>query len=306
MKLTGLPPVVLACGDHRLDLSRPQVMGILNVTPDSFSDGGRYRQLDQALAQAEAMLEAGAAIIDVGGESTRPGASAVAASEEQQRVVPVVQALRQRFNAVISVDTSSPVVFEQAAAEGAVIWNDVRALQRPGALQLAARLQLPVILMHNRGSAVHDFTDSANRYAHYQQLLPEIMTELRQRIDAALEAGLARQQLVIDPGFGFAKTYAQQLQLLDELWRLQALQLPVLTGLSRKRFLGAVLANATGEPAPVDERLIAGVGAALLCVQQGVSLIRTHDVPETVQALALWQQVQSAGQPADATDSVMI
>lgn len=288
MKLVPLPALRLQAGYHQIDLSQPQVMGILNVTPDSFSDGGHYQQLDQAIARAEQMLNEGATILDIGGESTRPGAQPVTANEELRRVVPVVDALVKRFDCIISVDTSSPEVFKAASDVGAVIWNDVRALTRPGAREMAAALQLPVILMHHRGDG-----DSNNRYAHYDDLMHELIIELRTLADAAEATGVKRQHILIDPGFGFAKQGFHNLALLNQLWRLQTLPYPLLIGLSRKRFLGEILADAQGVSAPVTARLHAGVAAALLAVQQGVSLIRTHDVKPTCDAIKLWQATQN-------------
>ena len=282
-----LPHTTLRCGRHCLDLSTPQVMGILNVTPDSFSDGGRFTQLDAALRQAEQMLNDGASILDIGGESTRPDAKPVTLQQELDRVLPVVEAIAQRLDVVISIDTSTPQLFEQAASLGATIWNDVRALTRPDALATAARLGLPVVLMHNRGEP-----DQMNDLAHYQDVVAEVMAELSQRVSAALAAGLHRDNIVLDVGFGFAKTTAQNLVLLKHLSALNALSYPILSGISRKRVLGQVLADAQGQPRPVHERVDAGVAAALYSVQQGARIIRTHDVRPTVDALRLWQAVQ--------------
>jgi dihydropteroate synthase len=277
----------LRCGERWLDLTTPQVMAILNVTPDSFSDGGRFTQLDAALRQAEQMLRDGASILDIGGESTRPNATPVGAQEELDRVLPVVEAIAQRLDVVISIDTSTPQLFEQAAGLGATIWNDVRALTRPEALATAARLGLPVVLMHNRGEP-----DQMNDLAHYQDVVAEVIAELSQRVDAALAAGVLRDNIVLDVGFGFAKTAEQNLILLKHLAGLTALGYPILAGISRKRVLGQVLADARGQPRPVHERVDAGVAAALYSVQQGARIIRTHDVRPTVDALRLWQAVQ--------------
>jgi dihydropteroate synthase len=279
MQLHVLPQQILHCGPYRLDLSVPQVMGILNITPDSFSDGGKLATLDQVLYQAEQMLKDGAMILDVGGESTRPHASVVSEQTEAERVLPVIEAIAQRFEVVISVDTSSPQVFEAAAGFGATVWNDVRALTRAGALETAARLGLPVVLMHMRGEP-----QDMNDYAQYQQpVVQEVMQELALRRDAALAAGIAAHNIVLDMGFGFAKNAAQNLQLLADLSPLHTLGHPLLAGISRKRVLGEVLAGA-----PVDQRLYAGLSAALIAVQQGTSIIRTHDVKPTVDALKLW------------------
>lgn len=277
----------LRCGERWLDLTTPQVMGILNVTPDSFSDGGRFTQLDAALRQAEQMLRDGASILDIGGESTRPNATPVGVQEELERVLPIVEAIAQRLDVLISIDTSTPQVFEQAAGFGATIWNDVRALTRPEALATAARLGLPVVLMHNRGEP-----DQMNALAHYQDVVAEVLHELSQRVDAALAAGVRRDNIVLDVGFGFAKTAEQNLILLKHLSALNTLGYPILSGISRKRVLGQVLADAQGQPRPVHERVDAGLAAALYSVQQGARIIRTHDVRPTVDALRLWQAVQ--------------
>ena len=279
MQLHALPQQILHCGPYCLDLSVPQVMGILNITPDSFSDGGKLATLDQVLYLAEQMLKDGASILDVGGESTRPNASVVSEQTEAERVLPVIEAIAQRFEVVISVDTSSPQVFEAAAGFGATVWNDVRALTRAGALETAARLDLPVVLMHMRGEP-----QDMNDYAQYQQpVVQEVMQELALRRDAALAAGIAAHNIVLDMGFGFAKNAAQNLQLLADLSPLHALGHPLLAGISRKRVLGEVLGGA-----PVDQRLYAGLSAALIAVQQGTSIIRTHDVKPTVDTLKLW------------------
>ena len=276
----------LSCGDRVLDLAVPQVMGILNVTPDSFSDGGRFIQRDAALHQAEQMLQAGASILDIGGESTRPDAMPVSLQQELERVLPVVEAIAQRLNVVISVDTSTPQVFEQAASLGATLWNDVRALSRPQALETAARLGLPVVLMHHRGEP-----NQMNGLAQYQDLVAEVLQELLQRVDAALAAGVQRDHIVLDVGFGFAKNTTQNLILLKHLAQLAPLGYPLLVGISRKRVLGQVLADAQGQPREVGQRVDAGIAAALIGVQQGASIIRTHDVRPTVDALRLWQAV---------------
>jgi dihydropteroate synthase len=277
MKLHPLPKQTLVCGHQSLDLSQPQVMGILNVTPDSFSDGGRFIHLDAALRQAESMLNAGASILDVGGESTRPNATAVSLAEELDRVIPLIEALNHRFDTILSVDTSTPEVFALAAQAGAAIWNDVRALTRPNALAVAAQLDLPVILMHMRGEPA-----TMNDLTVYQDVIHEIKSELTVRLDAALAAGIRRENIILDMGFGFAKNTAQSLKLLDELWQLNDLGFPLLMGISRKRVLGEILGGAA-----VDERLYAGLAAAMLGVQQGVSIIRTHDVRATVEMLAV-------------------
>ena len=269
----------LHCGSRLLDLSRPVVMGILNVTPDSFSDGGRYTALDSALRQVEQMLEEGAALIDIGAESTRPGALPVSVGEELDRLLPIVEAVASRFDTIVSIDTSTPEAMTACAARGAGLINDVRALRRPGALEAAATTGLPVALMHMQGEP-----GTMQRNPVYQDVASEVVDFLRERMLACEQAGISVDRIVLDPGFGFAKTLAHNLRLLRELQALQALGRPVLVGVSRKSMLGAVLGGA-----PVDRRLHAGLAAAVLSVERGARIIRTHDVGPTVEALALWQ-----------------
>lgn len=269
----------LHCGSRLLDLSRPVVMGILNVTPDSFSDGGRYTALDAALRQVEQMLEEGAALIDIGAESTRPGALPVSVGEELDRLLPIVEAVASRFDTIVSIDTSTPEAMTACAARGVGLINDVRALRRPGALEAAAATGLPVALMHMQGEP-----GTMQRNPVYQDVATEVVDFLRERMLACEQAGISVDRIVLDPGFGFAKTLAHNLRLLRELQALQALGRPVLVGVSRKSMLGAVLGGA-----PVDRRLHAGLAAAVLSVERGARIIRTHDVGPTVEALALWQ-----------------
>lgn len=269
----------LHCGSRLLDLSRPVVMGILNVTPDSFSDGGRYTALDAALRQVEQMLEEGAGLIDIGAESTRPGALPVSVGEELDRLLPIVEAVASRFDTIVSIDTSTPEAMTACAARGAGLINDVRALRRPGALEAAAATGLPVALMHMQGEP-----GTMQRNPVYQDVATEVVDFLRERMLACEQAGISVDRIVLDPGFGFAKTLAHNLRLLHELQALQALGRPVLVGVSRKSMLGAVLGGA-----PVDRRLHAGLAAAVLSVERGARIIRTHDVGPTVEALALWQ-----------------
>lgn len=280
MQLRVLPAMSLVCNNKNLDLSQPQVMGILNVTPDSFSDGGQYTQLETALKRAELMVQQGASIIDIGGESTRPHAAKVSVDEEIQRVIPVVTAISQQLDVIISIDTSTPEVMQDAVKAGAHIWNDVRALTRPNALAVAASLNIPVILMHMRGEP-----DTMNSLANYDNVVQEVISELQQRLDAALAAGIQREHIILDPGFGFAKNAQHNLQLLNSLYHFHDyFGLPWLSGLSRKRFLGEVLNGAA-----VEDRLYAGLAGQLMSVQQGASIVRTHDVLATVQHLKLWQ-----------------
>lgn len=251
-------------------------MGVLNVTPDSFSDGGRYIHVDAAYAHVVAMVEAGAAVIDIGGESTRPGAAAVSTEEQLARVIPVIERLASEIPVVISIDTSDPEVMRAAVAAGAGMINDIRALRVPGALSTAAALDVPVVLMHAQGEP-----ETMQCQPQYRDVVAEVIAFLRERIAAALAAGLAIERLWVDPGFGFGKTLAHNLRLLKALEQLAVLECPIVVGLSRKSMLGAV----TG--AKVNARLPAGLAAAVLAVERGAMLVRTHDVAPTVQALAL-------------------
>lgn len=283
MKLMPLPQKVISCGSLELDLSCPHVMGILNVTPDSFSDGGKHNSKVAAIEHAQQMIADGASIIDIGGESTRPGASIVEVEEEIQRVVPVVEALAQK-NVIISIDTSQPRVIEAAVAAGAHIWNDVRALTRPGALEMAARLNIPVIIMHMRGEPT-----TMNQLDQYDNVIEDVIDELQQRVQAALSAGIRQEHIIVDPGFGFAKNAQQNLTLLNALWRFTDLGYPVLSGLSRKRFVGEVLQGASA-----DQRMVGSVTGHLLSLQQGASIVRVHDVKATVDAVRMWQAMLAA------------
>ncbi len=279
----AVQPFRLPCGSRTLDLSRPQVMGILNVTPDSFSDGGRYNRIDAALRHAEQMLEAGATIIDVGGESTRPGAPPVSAEEELQRVAPVVEQLVCRLDALVSVDTSSPALMREAALLGAGMINDVRSLSRDGALQAAAQGNLAVCLMHMQGEP-QTMQDSPQ----YDDVTTAVRTFLADRVAACEAAGIARERLLIDPGFGFAKTLAHNLSLFRHMQALHDLHLPLLVGVSRKSMIGKVLGR------EVDQRLAGSLALAALAVQQGAHILRVHDVAETVDVLRILEAVAEA------------
>ena len=288
-----LPNYTVISRDKVLDLSQPHIMGILNVTPDSFSDGGRFNAVDSALAHAREMIAAGATIIDIGGESTRPNAQAVATSDEIQRVVPVVKAIRQQLGDGIwlSVDTSNPAVMQAAFDVGADIWNDVRALKRDGAAELAVKLNIPVMLMHMRGEPT-----TMNNLAQYDDVINEVMTELQCRIDEVISVGVKHEKIIIDPGFGFAKDYEHHCALLSQLTGLQALELPVMFGISRKRFLAEVLSKSGVEAVAITqaiERDAVGTAAGLFALQQGASIIRTHNVAMMQQAVALWQQLST-------------
>tara|TARA_R110002051_G_scaffold102827_1_gene174329 strand:- start:1978 stop:2874 length:897 start_codon:yes stop_codon:yes gene_type:complete len=288
-----LPTYTVTCCDKVLDLSQPHIMGILNVTPDSFSDGGQFDTVDEAIAHCMDMIEAGATIIDIGGESTRPNAEVVATRDEVQRVVPVVTAIRQQLGNDIwlSIDTSSPEVMQAAFEVGADIWNDVRALKREGAAVMAAELNIPVMLMHMRGEPT-----TMNNMAHYKEVIREVKAELNARVDEVISFGVKRENIIIDPGFGFAKNYEHHCALLSQLKDLQTLGLPMMFGISRKRFLAEVLtktgvqALATTQPL---ERDTVGTAAGIFALQQGVSIIRTHNVAMMQQAVALWSQLSA-------------
>jgi dihydropteroate synthase len=273
---------VLDCGGRPLDLSRPAVMGILNVTPDSFSDGGVFLSCENAIAHARRMVEEGADIIDVGGESTRPGAQPVSARDEMDRVIPVIEALREKISLPISIDTSKPEVMRAAVAAGAGFINDVRALRDEGALEAAASLRVPVCLMHMQGEP-RRMQDNPR----YRDVVSDIGDFLRARLQAAQAAGIPAQRLVIDPGFGFGKTLEHNLELLRGLKKLQSLGAPILAGLSRKSLIGKALGL------PVEGRLQASVALALMAVQNSARLVRVHDVGPTVEALRMWQAVYS-------------
>lgn len=283
MRLMPLPKQTLQCKDVSLDLARPHIMGILNVTPDSFSDGGKYNHKEQALQYALQMIKDGATIIDIGGESTRPGATPVSVKEELQRVLPVVEALAQH-DVIISVDTSEPEVIRQAVKKGAHIWNDVRALSRPDALAVAAELDIPVVIMHMRGEPT-----TMNQLANYEDVVEEVLRELTVRVEAAIAAGVRADNIIIDPGFGFAKNASHNLKLLQDFWRLNELGYPVLSALSRKRFIGEAL-----EGAEVEDRIIGSITAHLLSIQQGASIVRVHDVKATSDAIKIWCATLSA------------
>lgn len=277
MRLVDLPNKILHCGRLKLDLSQPHIMGILNVTPDSFSDGGLHHEKAAALHRARQMIDEGAAIIDIGGESTRPGAAPVSLQQELDRVLPVVEGLAND-EVILSIDTSSPEVIRHAVAAGAHIWNDVRGLKRSLALETAAALNVPVIIMHMRGEP-----DTMNQLAQYDDVTQEVIHELQVRIDVALQAGVLAQNIIIDPGFGFAKNTQHNLQLLNEFSELTTLGYPILSGLSRKRFIGEALGGVE-----TSERLIGSVMGHMLSIQQGASMVRTHDVKAMRDAIRVW------------------
>jgi dihydropteroate synthase len=273
---------LLECGGKPLDLSRPCVMGILNVTPDSFSDGGAFFSADAALEQARQMVREGAAMIDVGGESTRPGAESVSAAEETARVVPIIRTLAAELPVPISVDTSKPEVMRAAVAAGAGLINDVMALQDPGALEAARETAVPVCLMHMRGEP-----RTMQRNPVYGDVVAEVLGFLLRRVEACIDAGIPRSRLLIDPGFGFGKTLEHNLQLLRELERFLEPGLPLLVGISRKSMIGTLLDQ------PVDQRLYGSLAAAVLAVQAGAAIVRVHDVGPTVDALKIVEAVRA-------------
>jgi dihydropteroate synthase len=272
---------ILHCGARRLDLaSRPAVMGVLNVTPDSFSDGGRFHAGDKAVDHALRMHEQGADIIDIGGESTRPGAEDIPEEQELGRVIPVIEAIRSRVDAVISIDTSKPRVMREAVAAGAELVNDVYALRGDGALSTAAKLDAGVCLMHMQGTPR---TMQSN--PSYHDVVAEVGAFLADRVEACVNAGMLRERLIVDPGFGFGKTFEHNLALLRSLDDLRRLGVPVLAGLSRKSFVGKI----TGSD--MDERVHGSVAFALAAMREGASILRVHDVKATVDAVAVWQAV---------------
>ncbi|NAT22998.1 dihydropteroate synthase [Pseudomonas syringae] len=279
---SALYPTRLPCGNRVLDLAHTHVMGILNATPDSFSDGGRYSQLDAALRHAEAMVLAGATLIDVGGESTRPGARPVSPAQEVERVAPVVEIIARELDVIISVDTSTPEVMLATAGLGAGLINDVRSLQRPGALEAAASTGLPVCLMHMQGEP-----GTMQNDPHYEDLLGEVSAFLLERMNQCVAAGIDRQQIILDPGFGFAKTLEHNLSLFKHMEALHALGRPLLVGVSRKSMIGAVLGR------PVDQRLSGGLALAALAMTKGAKILRVHDVAETADVVRMIAAVQA-------------
>ncbi|WP_288436795.1 dihydropteroate synthase [uncultured Pseudomonas sp.] len=276
-----LPSTRLPCGNRVLVFDAPKVMGILNVTPDSFSDGGRYTAVESALRHAEGMVSAGAAIIDVGGESTRPGAPAVSESEELDRVVPVIEAIARELDVVISMDTSTPAVMREGARAGAGLINDVRSLRRPGALETAAATDLAICLMHMRGEP-----GTMQQAPVYADVAGEVGAFLAEQVARCEAVGISRQRLVLDPGYGFAKTLEHNLELFRRQAELLAFGLPLLVGVSRKSMIGAV----TGRP--VEGRLAGGLALAALALAKGAQILRVHDVAETVDVVKMITAVE--------------
>lgn len=279
LDLTRLP-----CGNRVLDLSRPHVMGILNVTPDSFSDGGSYTQRDSALRHAAAMAQAGATLIDVGGESTRPGARPVFPTEEIERVAPIVEAIARELDVVISVDTSTPAVIRETARLGAGLINDVRSLRRDGALDAAVDSNMAVCLMHMLGEP-----GTMQQSPHYDRdVTVEVAEFLRLRMAECVQAGIAEERIVLDPGFGFAKTLEHNLSLFKNMAALHRLGRPLLVGVSRKTMIGQTLGR------EVPQRLYGSLALAALAVSKGARIIRAHDVAETVDVVRMIAAVESA------------
>jgi dihydropteroate synthase len=271
------------CAGRVLELDRPVVMGVLNVTPDSFSDGSRYLAPDAALAQAERMAAEGAAIIDVGGESTRPGAAAVAGEEELRRVLPVIERLAARLPVLLSVDTSNPEVMRRAGAAGAHLVNDVRALRSPGALETVAASDLGVCLMHMQGEPATMQIDP-----RYDDVVAEVRSFLGERVQDCIAAGIARERLCIDPGFGFGKLQAHNLQLLRGLSQFRRFGLPLAVGLSRKSMVPALGGRAA-------ERLAGSLALATIAILHGAQIVRAHDVAPTVDAVRIASAVAQGG-----------
>ncbi len=279
----GPADLILHCGKQTLDLAQAQVMGIVNVTPDSFSDGGRYNNLEVALQHALQMHALGASIIDIGGESTRPGAAVVSAQQELDRVAPLVELIAAECDAIISVDTSTPMVIQESARLGAGLINDVRSLQRDGALEAAAASGLPVCLMHMRGEP-----QTMQNEPHYADVAAEVITFLQGRMAACAQAGISTERIVLDPGFGFAKNTQHNYELFQRLPELLELQRPLLVGVSRKSMVGNILAK------PVEQRLYGSLALAMMALERGAKILRVHDVAETMDVLKIFNAVQSA------------
>ena len=276
--------MIFNCGRFQLDLSKPRVMGIVNVTPDSFSDGGKFNTTEKAIAHALQLVEEGAEILDIGGESTRPGATPVPLDEELKRVIPVIEGLRD-VGVPLSIDTYKPQVMQAAITAGADIVNDVCALREPQALEIVAASKAGVCLMHMQGRPQTMQADP-----QYDNVVSEVTDFLKARLDAAEQAGIDRSRIVLDPGFGFGKRTAHNLTLLNHLNDIQALGLPLLIGLSRKSVLGQVVGSS------VDERIHASIAASVVSVMKGANIVRVHDVKPTIDALKIVQAVMNEKQ----------
>lgn len=269
--------MILRCANLDLDLNQPRVMGILNVTPDSFSDGGLFIKPSDALKHAVEMVDEGAAIIDVGGESTRPGAQSVSLQQELDRVIPVIESLTRELCVPVSIDTSKPEVMREAAAAGAGMINDVCALSAAGAIEAATETRLPVCLMHMQGNP-----RSMQQHPHYDDVVADVSDYLQQRARACLAAGITGDKILIDPGFGFGKNLSHNIKLLKKLNVISKLGYPVLAGISRKRMIGQIL-----NESEADQRLYGSLAAAVIAAMKGASILRVHDVRATVDAMRI-------------------
>ncbi|EGQ7842968.1 dihydropteroate synthase [Vibrio alginolyticus] len=274
--------MMITANNKSLDLSRPHVMAILNVTPDSFSDGGKYNSIELALAQVDKMIKAGVSIVDVGGESTRPGAPDVSLEEELRRVVPVIKAIREKYDVWISVDTSKAEVMRQAIDAGADLINDIRSLQEPGALEVAAEASLPICLMHMKGQPRTMQVDP-----HYDDLMGDVSAFLEERIAACEAAGIDKSQLILDPGFGFGKTIEHNYHMLAHLEKLHEFGLPILAGMSRKSMIFKLLDK------PAAECTNASVVCATIAAMKGAQIIRVHDFEETIEAMKVVEMTKN-------------
>jgi len=280
--------MLLDCAGKSLSLDKVAIMGILNVTPDSFFDGGHFLDLDKAISHGRAMADNGAGILDIGGESTRPGAKKISTSQELERVIPVIEALAKTVDIPISVDTSKPEVMREAVRAGAGMINDVNALQTPGAMEVVLESNVPVCLMHMQGSP-----ESMQADPFYNDVVRDVMAFLDERANACVGAGINRSQLIIDPGFGFGKTAGHNIRLLQSLNRFKALGLPILAGLSRKSLIGKLLGL------PADRRLSASLALAVMAVLNGANILRVHDVAETVDAVRMTEAVAFQNQTSN-------
>jgi len=272
---------MLQLNKHSYDLNRPLVMGILNITPDSFSDGGQYLDFDQALKRAETMIEEGADIIDIGGESTRPGSDPVSADEELKRITPIIKALQKDSNIVISVDTYKPRVMEQVIDMGVAMINDVSALQQPGAIDAIKKSNVGICLMHMQGTPK---TMQVN--PTYQDVVNEVKLFLEERANSLIAEGIQTERIILDPGFGFGKTFEHNMSLLQNLESFQTLKFPLLVGLSRKSFIRKILSG------DHDDHLSGSISAAILSILKGAKIVRVHDVKETQSAIKIMQIAQ--------------
>ena len=274
---------LMSVSSFNLAPKNPQIMGVLNVTPDSFSDGGQFSLVEHAVVQAKLMMEAGAEIIDIGGESTRPGAVKVSVEQELERVIPVIEAIQQNSDVVISIDTSKPEVMEQAVLAGASIINDVYALRQPGALEMASSLGVTVCLMHMQAEP-----ETMQQHPEYTDVVDEVVCFFQERLQACQQAGISLSKILLDPGFGFGKTLAHNMSLLANLEAFKQYGCPLLVGLSRKSMWGELLNK------KVDERVSASVISALLAVVNGAAIVRVHDVAEMAEALTIYKALQQA------------